>query len=160
MKEGWCFETNELAKIIISPSNSQFIFKDDKYLLGKTDPSSDEFDNLLFVIRSIKEISIQSNIKIISSYAFHDCNNLKKVEISPNSNLQTIESCAFSCSSIEEIFIPPKVSKICKNTFSDSYDLKKVEFSPNSNLKIIESDAFAFLNIEKICIPFKSFKNM
>ena len=61
--------------------------KDDKYLIGKSDSNNDEFDNLLFVIRDIKEISIPSNIKIISSYAFENCYHLTKVEIETNSNL-------------------------------------------------------------------------
>ena len=42
LREGWCHETSNLTKIIISPSNDQFTFKEDKYLLGKTDPNIDE----------------------------------------------------------------------------------------------------------------------
>ena len=153
LKKGWCCGAKELAKIIISPSNGQFIFKEDKYLLGKTDPNGDQFDKLLFANRRIKEISIPLNIKVISSFAFDNCKNLTKVEISPNSNLQTIESNAFSYSTIKEIFIPPKVSKICEDAFYECNDLTKIEFSPNSNLQTIESNAFSFLNIEKIFIP-------
>ena len=41
LEEGWCFGTEKLTKIITSPSNDQFIFKDNIYLLGKTDPNSD-----------------------------------------------------------------------------------------------------------------------
>ena len=40
LKQGWCPDTRNLTKITISPLNSQFIYKDDKYLLGKTDPNS------------------------------------------------------------------------------------------------------------------------
>ena len=70
LKEGWCHWTKKLTKIIISPMNNQFIFKDNKLLLGKTCPDNDEFDVILFAARDIEEISIPSNIKIISSYAF------------------------------------------------------------------------------------------
>ena len=35
LKEGWCFGADKLTKIIISPSNDQFTFNEDKYLLGK-----------------------------------------------------------------------------------------------------------------------------
>ena len=80
-----------MTKIIISPSNGQFKFIDDEYLIGKSESSNEEFDTLLFVRRDIKEISIPSNIKIISSYAFDKCKNLTKVEFETNSNLQTIE---------------------------------------------------------------------
>ena len=71
LKEGWC-NSKYLKKIIISPSNDHFIFKDDKYLLGKSDKNSDEFDVLLFVIRELKEFSIPTNIKIISPCAFSE----------------------------------------------------------------------------------------
>ena len=47
-----------LTKIIISPSNGQFKFIDDKYLIGKSESNNDELDNLLFVRRNIKEISV------------------------------------------------------------------------------------------------------
>ena len=82
LKEEWCSETDNLKKIIISSLNGQFKFIDDKYLLGKSDKNSDEFDNLLFVRRDIEEFSILSNIKIISSCAFQYCQKLTKVEIS------------------------------------------------------------------------------
>ena len=80
-----------MTKITISPSNGQFKYIDDKYLLGKSESNNDEFDNLLIGNRDIKEI------KIISSYdAFYSFKNLTKVLISPNSNLQTIGKNAFS----------------------------------------------------------------
>ena len=112
MKKGWCCGIDKLTKITISPSNSRFIMKENKILLGKSDENKDEFDTILYGYRDIKEISIPSNIKIISSYAFHNCTKLAKIEIPPNSNLQTIERSAFSCTDIERIFIPQKVSKI------------------------------------------------
>ena len=118
LKKGWCNQTYNLSKIIISPSNNQFIFKDNKLLLGKTCPDNDEFDSILFAARDIQEISIPSNIKKISSYAFDNCQKLIKVYISPNSNLQTIESNAFQYSNIKQIFIPSKVSKICEKHFT------------------------------------------
>ena len=116
--------------------NGQFIFKDNKYLLGKSDPNSDEYDIILFARGDIIEISIPPNIKIISSYAFSSCDILTKVEIPTNSNLQTIEPEAFSWSKIKEIYIPSKVSKICENTFSNCNNLTKIEISTNSNLQI------------------------
>ena len=127
LKEGWCYEATKLNKIIISPSNDQFIFKEDKYLLGKTNNNNDEFDILLFASRNIEEISIPSNIKIISSSAFYNCTNLTKIEIPSNSNLQTIESYAFSKSNIKEISIPSNVSKICESAFSYCENLIKIE---------------------------------
>ena len=71
LKEGRCHEINELTKINISPKNQYFIFKEDKYLIFKTKPSSGEFDKLLFVSRDIKEISIPSNVIQISGIYNH-----------------------------------------------------------------------------------------
>ena len=175
LKEGWCNETKYLKRIIISPSNCQYEFKEDKYLVCKSDSNNDEFDKLLFVRRDIDEFSIPSNIKIISSSAFQhsniktifipssvskicdsafsNCKNLHKVEIPTNSNLQTIESNAFYNSNIESIFIPSSVSKICKYAFSYCRNLHKVEIPTNSNLQTIESNAFYKSNIESIFIP-------
>ena len=155
LKKGWCDGTETLNKIIISPLNDRFIFKENKYLLGKSDPNNDEFDILYFASRDIKEISIPSNIKIISSYAFSECKNLTKVEISPNSNLEIIESYAFSYTNITEIFIPPKVSTICEYVFYSCENLNKVEIPPNSNLQTIELNAFSFAPIKEIFIPSK-----
>ena len=164
LREGWCAGTNKLTKIIISPLNDQFTFNEDKYLLGKTDPTREEFDKLLFVRRDIKKFSIPSYIKIISSYAFshsnieeifissnvsticedafYFCENLKKVEISPNSNLQTIGSYAFSETNIEEIYIPSKVSTICEYAFSDCQNLRIIEIAEESGLKSISFSDF------------------
>ncbi|KAK8883956.1 hypothetical protein M9Y10_043058 [Tritrichomonas musculus] len=82
LKEG-CFDgLEQLTKIVIPPSNTNFVFKEDKYLLGKSDNSKDEYDVLLFASRSIEEITIPSNIKIIGSHAFGYCDRPKKIEVS------------------------------------------------------------------------------
>ena len=142
LKDGWCKNAN--FKMINSNLNQNFVFKENKYLIGKSDNNKGEFDTLLFVRRDIKELEIPSNIKIISPYAFHyseieqikilssvtrigffafsDCRKLRKVEFSKNSNLRTIEECAFSRTGITEISIPSSVLLIygygcfdCKN---------------------------------------------
>ena len=175
LKKGWCSDTEKLTKIIISPSNDQFLFKEDKYLYGKNDPKKDEFDTLLFVRRDIEEISIRPNIKVIESWsfarsiineifiplsvkkicecAFLNCKNLRKIEFAPNSDLQLIESYAFSNSNINEIFIPSSVTKISEGSFSNCTNLRKIEIPINSDLKIIESYAFSNSSIDVIFIP-------
>ena len=77
-------------KFTVSPFNKQSIFKDDQYLLGKTNINSNVFDSILFARRDIKEISIPANITNICTGAFYKCYNLRKVEIPENSNLQII----------------------------------------------------------------------
>ena len=104
-------------KIIVSPLNSQYDFKEDKYLVCKSDSNNDEFNQLLFVRRDIEKFSIPSNVSKI-------CENLTKVEIPTNSNLQTIETFSFHLTQIESIFIPSKVSKICEWAFSNCRNLQ------------------------------------
>ncbi|KAK8836023.1 hypothetical protein M9Y10_040223 [Tritrichomonas musculus] len=141
-------------KIVISPLNSHFKFIDNKYLLGKSDENTDEFDILLFASREIEEISIPSNAKKICEYAFENCNYLTTVEIKADSNLHTIGEEAFSCSSIKEIFVPSKVSKIGKSAFSECQNLTKVEIANNCKLQTIETYTFNNCNnLRKIEIP-------
>ena len=117
LKDGWCKGTNYLKKIIISPSNGQYEYKENKYLICKSELSKDEFDELLFVRRAIEEFSIPSNIKIISSYSFH-------------------------FSKIKSICIPSKVSKICNHAFSECRNLQIIEISEESKLKLFPLPAF------------------
>ena len=91
LKERWCNNTSKLSEILVSKSNNKFKYIDDKYLVGKTDINSDEFDNLLFVRRDADEISIPSSAIKICEGAFYNCEKLIKVEISPKSNLQIIQ---------------------------------------------------------------------
>ena len=111
LKEGWCCDTFKLTKIIISPLNNRFKYINEKYLLGKINENNNEFDSFLFARRDIEEISIPSNIKVISPYAFYNCSSLTKVEIPTNSNLQTIDENAFLCSNIKRNFYSIKSFK-------------------------------------------------
>ena len=96
----------KLTKILISPLNDQFIFKDNKYLLGKTNSNSDEFDILLFAsyeidflqilmlldlihleIHLLKKFLFHQVYSKICENAFYSCFRLEKVEILKNSNL-------------------------------------------------------------------------
>ena len=129
LKERWCNNTSKLSEILVSKSNNKFKYIDDKYLVGKTDINSDEFDNLLFVRRDADEISIPENIKIIGPFSFQ------------YSNISTIS-------------IPSSAIKICEGAFYNCEKLIKVEISPKSNLQIIQmhfhfqkSKKFQFLQV-------------
>lgn len=153
LRGGWCVGSINLRKIEISPLNNNFLFDQNKYLLGKTDPQSDNFDALLFAICDISEASIPSNIKIISSYAFHRCSKLITVKIPSDSKLQVIEEYAFANSNIKKISIPKHVLKIGKIAFYSCKNLQLVEFHEDSELQLIEENAFANSKINQISIP-------
>ena len=59
MKKGWCNWLKELTKIIISPSNKNFIFKENKYLVGKSD------ENKVLVLPVIKK-KIKNDIIVLN----------------------------------------------------------------------------------------------
>ena len=151
--EEWCRGLNNLKRIVVSPFNNKFKFKDDKYLVGKSDENAEEYDNLLFVRRDINEFFLPPNIKVIKSCAFFWCQNLRRIEFPTNSNLHTIEKYAFSSSAIEEISIPSEVLKICEHAFSFCKNLRRIEFPINSHLQTIETVAFIEIAIEEISIP-------
>ena len=84
----------------------------------------------------IESICIPSHVSHIKKYAFSYCKNLKTVEFSMNSELDSIDDYAFSNTLIESISIPQSVSFIGQYVFySEKSTLKTVEFIENSNLK-------------------------
>ncbi|KAK8867106.1 hypothetical protein M9Y10_010078 [Tritrichomonas musculus] len=108
---------------------------------------------LLFANRNIEEISIPSNIKIISSFAFNNCKKLRKVEFPTNSKLETIGPNAFSSSGIEGISIPSSVSKTHKSAFDDCRNIQIIEISEKSKLKSFPSPSH-FKNSPNLVIMF------
>lgn len=153
LKNGWCCCVPKLNKISISPLNTRFIFDGKNLIFGKSNEKSTDFDVLVFAFRDIKSAIIPSCIQKISPFAFDECDNLKTIEFSENSELSSIGEGAFSCSSLEKISIPNHVKCIKEETFSECKHLKSIEFSDNSELVSIESKAFIGSSLESISIP-------
>lgn len=151
--EGWLCDANHLNEIIVSPSNSHFIYKDNQMLLGKTNSFNDNYDVIVFTRRNIKEITIPSNIIVISRYSLAECFYLKSIKFAEKSDLNLIEANAFRDSSIENILIPLHVSEIGCYAFSNCDNLKTIEFHENSELKIIGKCAFRYTSINSFVIP-------
>ena len=143
----------EKTKCILAPPNNNYIQCIDNILYEKSNLEMDSFDMIVFANKDIENALIPSNIKYIEQYSFYKCPNLKKVEFSPNSQLQIIGSLAFYQSTIESIIIPSSVTSIEELAFLGCKNLHHVEFSPNSQLQIIGSSAFKQSAIESIIIP-------
>lgn len=101
---------------------------DNKFVIGKSDKSSDEYDTLIFVRRDIKHCAIPSFIKIIASFAFSE-------------------------SLIESILIPSQIERICEGAFYHCEQLKTVEFTLTSELRVIEKYSFTKTSNKEIVIP-------
>ena len=76
-----------------------------------------------------------------------------RVEIPTNSNLQAIESDAFSSSKFKDIFIPSKVSMISEDAFFFCDELQIVEISEESKLESFPLAAFDYDSQCIIMIP-------
>lgn len=130
LKEGWCHGTPKLIKVLLAPTNKNFSYIDNKMIIGKNDPKSDNYDILMFVRRDIQRITIPSFIKQIGA-------------------------CPFSQSLINEVFIPSQVMKIDKDAFAFCNELKKVEIPDDSQLRTIDKSAFEGCTIENKSVPKK-----
>ena len=151
LQKGWCYGTPQLNTIILSQVNMFYQYLDEKkqIIIGKSEPSSEIFDTLIFAARNIKKAIIPSFIKHISSYSFSGCKFLSKISISENSELISIEKSAFSNSSLQEIFIPKSVKVLEEGWCHRTPKLVNVTLSPlNEN--------FVYLNDKQKVIVGKS----
>ena len=154
LRDGWCNFTNELTTIKMSPSNPQYCCLDEKMIIGKSSIENKNYDCLIFCARNIKSITIPDSIKYICSYAFekssiesiiippeviriekcafYNCLNLKRIEFSKDSKLQTIEEDALSLSPIESISIPSEVTDLKDGWCICTQELTKVSVSSSN----------------------------
>ena len=175
LEEGWCSNTVELKSVTVSRNNPNFISIDDKFIFGKKDENSDDFEVLVFACRDIKEYKIPPNITRIASNAFESssirritfpaqlkeigknafasCDSLRFIEIPGNSELRIIGKNAFKYTKINNIIIPKTVTQICESAFAFCEELRRIEIEQNSSLEAIGNEAFKFSSIESIFIP-------
>ncbi|KAK8849967.1 hypothetical protein M9Y10_018560 [Tritrichomonas musculus] len=120
LEDGWCNFTECLVNVSISPKNKNFMFLPDqnKIMIGKSNIEQDDFDILMFACRDIKNVVVPSYIKRINSSAFFECRHLKNVEISDDSQLQSIGDCCFSYTTVRRITLPKNVVSSGSMTFS------------------------------------------
>lgn len=115
LRYGWCAYTDKIKFVSLMPNNKNIINYEDKFIIGKTDPKSDVFDDLIFARRDLKRLTIPSFIRNIAPYSFNHCQ-------------------------IHNITIPRSVRRICDCAFSNCDDLLEVDFESDSELEIIEHD--------------------
>ncbi|KAK8839009.1 hypothetical protein M9Y10_032473 [Tritrichomonas musculus] len=109
-----CKATINLTEIKIMPNNQRFKLLDNKCIIAKSTPESENYDILVFACRDI-----ESFIKHIAPSAFYYCRKSKQILIPNDSELQTIGDYAFQFSSIERLTIPPTVIEISEEAFSN-----------------------------------------
>lgn len=152
LKDGWNDYIPKLKKIIFSPNNPLFTLYENQLLLKKSSIESENFDILVISVKNIKSVVIPNFIKKIGSYAFDHCKNLRTIEISNDSQLQTIGKSAFNKTSINYINIPPHLTLIDECALHVCKNLRKINIHENSELQTIGEGAFGSL-IESLYIP-------
>ena len=95
---------------------------------------------------NIKTLKIPDTVKSISSYdnyhgrgVFTSCSKLKKIEISENSNLETIGGAIGQFSAVESFFVPKKVTNFHSAALNHMYSLSSLIVDP-SNSEYISID--------------------
>lgn len=134
LEDGWCSETKNLKYIKISPKNKNYMYIDNKMIIGKSDPKSDIYDVLSFVRRDAKEIKIPSFIKYIHSSTFDECIDLTSIEIPDDSDLFSIGKCAFSNCPIQKLVIPAKLEVLQEGWCEDLKNVEEIIVSPENKL--------------------------
>lgn len=176
-KTGIFAGTVGINEINVIPTDKQNTCCYNKLILGKTDAENDEYDVIFFANRDIKKAEIPPNIKRIGSHcfseslieridipsavtriddnAFTDCFLLKKVDISPDSQLQSIGKYAFSHTNIGSIFLPQHVKSV-RLAFYASFNLQIVEIDDKYDFQLIDYNDFKNSNANIIImIPHK-----
>lgn len=122
-------------------------------IIGKSSIEQDNYDVVVFCFRNVEHVKIPNFIRIIDSYAFSECQKLKSVEFTSDSELHTISKYAFSLSSITNFSIPRSVKILDEHCFSNCKQFKKIEIPFNSQLQIIGKYAFFFSAIQSFSVP-------
>ena len=127
-------EATELTKIQIDEDNPNYILQDD-ILFSK------DMKTLYFYSRwkSNTTYTIPNEVETIGNYAFRNCNNLIKVEMS--NSITQIGSEAFrKCSNLKEIKLSENLKEISTSMFNYCIKLEELDL-PNS-IETIRGGAF------------------
>lgn len=155
LKDGFIFNNHSNSfQFSISSENCFFKYTDDgQFLLGKSDPTKDNYDTLIFAKSQNKSIVIPSSIEYISSFSFISCKSIQKVEFSEDSKLRRIGEKAFQGLLIETITLPSNVEEIKPAAFNFCKNLKEVNFSKNSKITSFCQNCFFCSKITSLTIP-------
>ncbi len=103
--------------------------------------------------KSLKTVSLPSDVEYIGNDAFYDCWDLQSVSFGSSSSLKSIERFAFyHCYDLETISIPNSVTNIGEKAFYGCNGLKSVTLS-NSLSSISTGLFYGCSNLTNITIP-------
>ena len=106
-----------------------------------------------FYLRSVKNIEIPSNVKLIERFAFSSCNELENIIL--NEGIEELETDAFSwCESLTSIYIPSTLTKLHSSYIAcasfTGVDFSSIEVS--SKNPVYSSDCNCLIEKETLSI--------
>ena len=107
----------------------------------------------MFACRDIVSVVVPSFIKIIDSYSFARCKQLKKIEFEENSQLQSIETAAFSENNFERFVFPSSIRKLGRRSFLCCHFIRRLDFDCDTKLEKIGDESFCFDSFENLLFP-------
>lgn len=130
-------------------------YDDDVFIVGKSNPENDDYDELIFARKdvkyatnpsfikricpfsfyksNVKNVTIPSNVEEIGLKAFYECEKQKIIKIPKDSKLRSIGKLAFSGGYIYEIFIPASFVELKDGCLTNlGYD---INISENKSFK-------------------------
>lgn len=141
-----------LSQIKIDPENTHYkSICDNKVILSKLSPESENFDCVLFAIRKIVNVTIPNYVRVIGNNAFADSPNLKSIVFEEGSQLQSIGKNGLVGTKIEKI--PSSCKVIGSDAFGNCSNLLKFEFDNYSKLEKIEEFVFYNSGINSFWVP-------
>ncbi|MFA6689762.1 MAG: leucine-rich repeat domain-containing protein [Sphaerochaetaceae bacterium] len=106
-----------------------------------------------FVGRRLRSVSIPPSVRVVRQNAFDRVATLEYVCFRDESQLETIDSFAFSHTGLKTVLIPSNVKTIGAFAFLGIATLRLVEFQEGTRLATIETSAFSNTRLSKICVP-------
>lgn len=145
--------SSNLQNITISPDNVNYKYIDNKFIVTRSDPNSDEYDKLFFARFESPKLVIPSFIKSFSSTCLY-CTDFKEIEFSPDTQITTIDFDIFLANGIECVKMPSSVQQIKRCSYDGDSQIKTITFKQDSKLQKIDKLLFSELNnLESITIP-------
>jgi hypothetical protein len=134
--DGSAFCQSGIREVPISGANHHFMMKGD-FLLNY------EGTTIIRYFGRNSIVHIDSEIEHISVSAFESCEQIRRIEIEPNSRLKRIDGRAFrKCRMLSSISLPASTECLCSSSFGKCRNLGEVQFEFGSQLNRIEVDSF------------------
>lgn len=146
IEPGCFFLVTDLVEIEVSPTNKNFQYFDNKYLLGKSNSKNDIFDLLIYGRFDIEEAEIPSFVKVLKRHSFGI--HLKSLIFPEDSQIESIEFGVIN-KSFKKLSIPCSLKKIDQNCFQTANNITEIEVSPKNEIFCYKDNKYLLVKSSK-----------